>query len=571
MPRAALPQIHAQAVGEELQDSIGRVAGRRRGVRAERGVVGVARVRRAEHRAQRQPQIVLQDDANDAERGAPQRERVFRARRQLADGEEADQRVDFVGERERDRDGRGGNAIVRAERRVVVRDRVGDRPRLALLERVVPAHLALQLGKLADHPADEIRLAQQRRARRERGAGVAQRRAQRGCELLQPAHLLADRAELRVEHERVESGNAVLEANLAVLVPEELRVRETRAQHALVARDDRGASVGCFDVGDDEEARGQPPVGGLERKVLLVRAHGRREHFARQVHEVLVDRSDQRDGPLDQPRDFLEERRVRRHAQGFRRRELVVAARDDRPPLGGIEHDERFAQLAGVVVERRHRDALRREEAVAPRRPVGAQTVRVQRHVDDGAVEQAQNVLQRPHPAQRIAAPPHRLRPGERLDRARDERGQDARGRAAGDRPREVVVVGPAHGADLERVERVDARRLHEAFQRALRRADVRAFALLGHVRLAFRQTVDHEREPSRRHVRIGSRERQPFLAELRGNRRAQLLRGRRLHARGDLLGEQLEQQLRHDQLGCAVRASQLSQQAFASARTRPM
>ena len=70
---------------------------------------------------------VLEDEPDDAQRGAAQRERIARAGRLLADGEEADQRVDLVGERHGDADRRGRAAVARAQRRVMLGDRVGDR------------------------------------------------------------------------------------------------------------------------------------------------------------------------------------------------------------------------------------------------------------------------------------------------------------------------------------------------------------------------------------------------------------------------------------------------------------
>ena len=114
--------------------------------------------------AQRQPQFVLNDDADDAKRGASQRKGILRARRLFVDGPEADQRVDLVGERNRDGDGIGGHQIVRAFRPIVIL--AGVRYRLVLILRlgVVAAHQALQFGKFADHFREQIGLAQQRRA-----------------------------------------------------------------------------------------------------------------------------------------------------------------------------------------------------------------------------------------------------------------------------------------------------------------------------------------------------------------------------------------------------------------------
>src|SRR5208283_446625 len=72
----------------------------------------------AERSGQRQAQAILQYDADDAERGAPQREGVLAAGRLLVDRPEASERVELVGERDRDRHGRRWDAIVRPLRLV---------------------------------------------------------------------------------------------------------------------------------------------------------------------------------------------------------------------------------------------------------------------------------------------------------------------------------------------------------------------------------------------------------------------------------------------------------------------
>ena len=78
-----------------------------------------------DQRQQLQAQPVLADDADDAQRGAAQRIGVAGAGRLLADGEEAGQLIQLVGQRHGDRDRATGTAR-RAARRVVVADGVGD-------------------------------------------------------------------------------------------------------------------------------------------------------------------------------------------------------------------------------------------------------------------------------------------------------------------------------------------------------------------------------------------------------------------------------------------------------------
>ena len=121
------------------------------------------------------------------------------------------------------------------------------------MRRVVAAHQALQLGKLADHVGDEIGLGEQRRAlalaRRRRRACGAMLRARRAAASTRSRL----RAELVVIDDARQLRHARVEPLLAVLVEEELGVGEPRAQHALVAVDDR-RRVARLEVADDAES-----------------------------------------------------------------------------------------------------------------------------------------------------------------------------------------------------------------------------------------------------------------------------------------------------------------------------
>jgi hypothetical protein len=109
------------------------------------------------------------------QRRPPQRIGVLAPGRLLVDRPEADQRVELVGERDGDRDRVGRHAVARAERLVVLLE--ARRPRvLALRQRVVAAHQALQLGELADHLGHEIGLGELRRALGLLRVGADQRR-----------------------------------------------------------------------------------------------------------------------------------------------------------------------------------------------------------------------------------------------------------------------------------------------------------------------------------------------------------------------------------------------------------
>ena len=134
------------------------------GVAFERGFKLPARME--QRLGEAQADFILQDDADDAEGGAAQRERVFRAGRLLVDGPEADEHVELVGERDRDGDGIRGNGVRRPLRLVVLGDGVGDGRLLALRERDIAPDHALQLGELAHRFRHQVGFREMRRALR---------------------------------------------------------------------------------------------------------------------------------------------------------------------------------------------------------------------------------------------------------------------------------------------------------------------------------------------------------------------------------------------------------------------
>src|SRR3546814_19382626 len=71
----------------------------------------------------------------------------------------------------------------------------------------------------------------------------------------------------------------------------------------------------------------------------------------------------------------------------------------------------------------------------------------VEATVQHRAIEHRQDVMQRPHPAEAVAAPAHRLRPGQLADRFQDDARQHVAGLAAlllDDREPELALAGVA-------------------------------------------------------------------------------------------------------------------------------
>ena len=198
------------------------------------------------------------------------------------------------------------------------------------------------------------------------GIGTGHAFGEPRCQRLEPAHLVAERAELGVEHHAVQPRHAAGERRLAVLVPEELRIPQPGAQHALVARDDRAGVLGAK-IGDDHEARREPALRVLERQIFLVLAHRGDQHLLRQIHEALLDPAEQRHRPLDQAGELAQEPRVVADAQLHRMRQPVRLGRDPPLALGAVQLDVRRLELLAIVLEIAHLDRARRQEAM----PIG--------------------------------------------------------------------------------------------------------------------------------------------------------------------------------------------------------
>ena len=191
--------------------------------------------------------------------------------------------------------------------------------------------------------------------------------------------------------------------------------------------------------------------------------------------------------------------------------------------------------------------------------------------------EGAEDRMQRADPAQAGArggrlAPAHRFGPGEGADHRRDDLGDGLDRLLAGlldDGDVGIALLRVADDGGL--VERAQPRRLEEALNGGLGRADARTFALLAHVAAANRQAGDMQSQPARRDEGLGALIDQAALDQRVGDELLQVLAGLALHARRDFLGEEFEQKIGHQMAPPPAVFSQAAPQALASSRTRRM
>ena len=129
----------------------------------------------------------------------PQREWILVTSWLLSDSKQTRQRFQFVRHRDCQCDIRDGQRITRKARLIVLRNRIGNDWRFAIVQRVVAAHRSLQFRKFANHVGNKIGFCQQRGAIGERGVR-ANRRCDAHCEFAHARHPLTLRSQLVVIH-----------------------------------------------------------------------------------------------------------------------------------------------------------------------------------------------------------------------------------------------------------------------------------------------------------------------------------------------------------------------------------
>ncbi len=245
-------------------------------------------------------------------------------------------------------------------------DRIRDFSGLAVMQRVVPAHGALEFRELADHCREQVGFGKPSRAFREARV-CAQLARNLPRKKLDAGGALQLGAELVVIDDLRETRHARFQLRLAVLVVEKARVFEARTDHALVAADDV-AWIGHDHVRHDEEFRQQLARGIEEREILLVLPHREDEALLRDFEEPGFELADVDRGVLDQRGDLVEQVGVfteaRRCLGGFSLERLV----DHGLALGKIgDHAPIVFQARFVFVGRGERDFARGHEAVPER------------------------------------------------------------------------------------------------------------------------------------------------------------------------------------------------------------
>src|SRR5258706_6606012 len=198
---------------------------------------------------------------------APETVRVLLPCRLESDAIDANQGLSAVGRHEH---GSGQVLSLFASvlaNQVLGADSVGHRGRLTVVERVITTHEALQLREFTDHFGEQVGLGQIRGAiyRARVGASAVGDKSTDRPDAFDAVELAT---ELVVIDDTAQLGHPGFERIAPILIVEELCIRQSRPEHALVAMDYRLMIV-RVQVADQQKSVLQSTVLALQREVLL--------------------------------------------------------------------------------------------------------------------------------------------------------------------------------------------------------------------------------------------------------------------------------------------------------------
>ena len=319
--------------------------------------------------------------------------------------------------------------VARKAGQVLLAQRLGHFGRFVVVQCVVTAHQALQFRELPHHVGEQVALA-------EFCGTIGQGRvAADGCgnRFRQGAHalrLVVLRAELRLERHALQRFDVRGQRLLPVRLVEERGIGQARTHDALVARDHL-RRVAALDVGDRDEPGHQLPLCIAHREIPLVLLHRGDQHFGRQFEELRVESSRQRDRPFDQARDLVEQRVVDDGDAIQLRGRGGDAGSNAVAPCIHVRHDlAALEQRPDVRRRARDPERLRCHEAVA----VGdvARLLAEDFRLDDVLAPQHQHPVHRTHEQRFAGAPAHALGDRQRIERRRDDGGEQVHGARTG-------------------------------------------------------------------------------------------------------------------------------------------
>ena len=347
-----------------------------------------------------------------------------------------------------------------------------------------------------------------------------------------------------MEDDLAELLRLVFERDLEVLLPEEFGVGEAGGQDLFVAGDDAGAAVGGFDVGGADEMGAEAPLPVQTGEIFLVGPHGEPDHLGRDLEEGGVEAAEERHRPFGEAGILGEQAFILDQGEAGGGGGGAGALGNEAAALGGIGDDVAGLELFKVIVGAADGDDAGVMEAVADGGGAGAHAGDLNGH--DLLAEQGDDALQGSDPAQAFGrgggvAPAHRLGPGKGADDCGDGFGQDGDGGAAG-----LVEDGEVHAVALDELVRGEAGLAQEAFQGLGRCGGAGAFGFLPHGRGFGGEAPGDEREAAGGGAGFHGLRGEAGGGELLGEQAGEIGRRPGLHAGGDFLGEEFEEEVGH-------------------------
>ena len=189
------------------------------------------------------------------------------------------------------------------------------------------------------------------------------------------------RAKLFVEHDLLELRQSRLKRHFKIAVPEEFGVGKPRADHALIAGDDRLAAVGGRHVGNENEPVGEPRGRSVaQHETFLIVADGRLNDFRRHPEEFLIEAAHQDHRPLGEPGELSEQILVLNELIALREGKISGIGNDDLLASGRIENHLGGLEFLHIIFEVADPEASRGQKPMPTSDVTSSDAVNRKRH-----------------------------------------------------------------------------------------------------------------------------------------------------------------------------------------------
>ncbi len=239
-----------------------------------------------------------------------------------------------------------------------------------------------------------------------------------GGKCLEPHGLVMDRAKPFIKGDVGKTRQHLFQRGFHIFLPEEFRIGETGAQHALVAGKDHGVAFGIGEpVADNHEARLQCAIRILGHQIFLVRADRGLKHLVGKRHEAILDRPEQRRRPFDKAADLVNQPFIRTQRRPRCFGKLGRTLEKHGTALVSVDHHMAGAKPFNIIIgagKTGEVDVSRMLEIMATADSCERQcrAAKIEFPGKRSAAEKQIHPVKRAHPAEPCGAPALAFRPG---------------------------------------------------------------------------------------------------------------------------------------------------------------